>query len=90
MTRHLLRTLTCGMLLALGAVWAGAEPIVETLDNGCRVVVEEDHSRPVAALRVYVGVGSALEGRTWGHDLSTGAVMAGASMPRQGFNWTVF
>lgn len=35
-------------------------------------------------------VGSALEGRTWGSDLSTGAVMAGASMPRQGFNWTVF
>jgi hypothetical protein len=35
-------------------------------------------------------LGSALEGRTWGHDLSTGAVMAGASMPRQGLNWTVF
>ncbi len=34
--------------------------------------------------------GSALEGRTWGSDLSTGAVMAGASMPRRGFNWTVF
>jgi hypothetical protein len=34
--------------------------------------------------------GSELEGRTWGSDLSTGAVMAGASMPRQGFNWTVF
>ena len=35
-------------------------------------------------------IGSALEGRTWGSDLATGAVMAGASMPRQGFNWTVF
>ncbi len=35
-------------------------------------------------------VGSALEGRTWGSDLSTGAVMAGASVPREGFNWTVF
>lgn len=35
-------------------------------------------------------VGSALEGRTWGSDLSTGAVMAGAASPRQGFNWTVF
>ena len=34
--------------------------------------------------------GSALEGRTWGSDLATGAVMAGASMPRRGFNWTVF
>ena len=35
-------------------------------------------------------IGSALAGRTWGADLATGAVMAGASMPRQGFNWTVF
>ncbi|MHA1528006.1 MAG: lipid A-modifier LpxR family protein [Alphaproteobacteria bacterium] len=34
--------------------------------------------------------GSALEGRTWGSDLATGAVMAGASVPRKGFNWTVF
>jgi len=34
--------------------------------------------------------GSALAGRTWGADPATGAVMAGASMPRQGFNWTVF
>jgi hypothetical protein len=34
--------------------------------------------------------GSALEGRTWGSDLATGAVMAGASMPRRGFNWTAF
>jgi hypothetical protein len=35
-------------------------------------------------------VGSALEGRTWGSDLATGAVMAGAASPRPGFNWTVF
>ncbi len=35
-------------------------------------------------------IGSVLEGRTWGSDLATGAVMAGASVPRQGFNWTVF
>ncbi len=35
-------------------------------------------------------IGSALAGRTWGADLATGAVMAGASVPRKGFNWTVF
>jgi hypothetical protein len=35
-------------------------------------------------------VGSALEGRTWGNDLATGALLAGASMPRKGFNWTGF
>jgi hypothetical protein len=34
--------------------------------------------------------GSALDGRTWGADPATGAVMAGASIPRRGFNWTVF
>jgi len=34
--------------------------------------------------------GSALEGRTWGNDLATGALLAGASMPRKGFNWTLF
>jgi len=35
-------------------------------------------------------VGSALEGRTWGSDLATGAVMAGDSIRRQGFHWTIF
>jgi hypothetical protein len=34
--------------------------------------------------------GSALEGRTWGADPATGAVLAGASMPRRGFHWTAF
>ncbi len=32
-------------------------------------------------------IGSTLEGRIWGSNLSTGAVLAGASAPRQGFNW---
>lgn len=35
-------------------------------------------------------VGDALEGRTWGNDLATGALLAGASMPRKGFHWTFF
>ena len=35
-------------------------------------------------------IGSALEGRTWGSDLATGAVIAGESMHRQGFNWVAF
>lgn len=34
--------------------------------------------------------GSALEGRTWGADLATGAMIAGESMHRQGFHWTFF
>ncbi len=35
-------------------------------------------------------VGSALEGRTWGSDPATGAVMAGESMHRGGLNWTLW
>lgn len=35
-------------------------------------------------------IGSALEGRTWGSDLATGAVIAGESMHRDGFEWTAF
>ena len=35
-------------------------------------------------------VGSALEGRTWGSDPATGAVIAGDSMHRDGFEWTLF
>ncbi len=35
-------------------------------------------------------VGSALEGRTWGSDLATGAVIAGDSVRREGFHWTAF
>jgi len=34
---------------------------VKTLDNGLRIVVKEDHSKPLAALRIYVGTGGALE-----------------------------
>ncbi|MFW6155739.1 MAG: M16 family metallopeptidase, partial [Armatimonadota bacterium] len=41
-------------------------PVVETLDNGTRLVVEVDHSRPVAAVRVYVGAGSIYEGEYLG------------------------
>jgi zinc protease len=58
----------CAIIMTLGLAYA--EPVVETLDNGCRVIVEEDHSRPVAALRVYVGVGSALEGQWLGAGVS--------------------
>ncbi len=61
------------MLVALVALlvpvcWAG--PIVETLENGCRMVIEEDHSRPVAAFRIYVGVGAVFEGEYLGAGIS--------------------
>ncbi len=67
-TRH---AVSCALALTvLLAGLAVAEPIVETLDNGCRLVVEEDHSRPVAALRVYVKAGSIYEGQWLGAGLT--------------------
>ncbi|MFP4249637.1 MAG: M16 family metallopeptidase [Armatimonadota bacterium] len=53
-------------LLVIGTQAAVTEPVVETLDNGTRLVVEVDHSRPVAAVRVYVGAGSIYEGEYLG------------------------
>lgn len=64
--RVLLVALT--FLLALGL--AQAAPVVETLDNGFRLIVEADHSRPVAAFRVYIGTGSIYEGRWLGGGIS--------------------
>ncbi len=54
------------LVLLVGLQIAAAEPVVETLDNGCRLVVEVDHSRPVASFRVYVGAGSIYEGQYLG------------------------
>lgn len=58
--------LICAAVLIVGLQTVAAEPIVETLDNGARLVVEVDHSRPVAAFRLYVGAGSIYEGRYLG------------------------
>lgn len=35
-------------------------------------------------------IGSALEGRTWGSELATGAIMPGDAPRRDGFHWTAF
>lgn len=61
--------IAAGLVLAsLHVAWA--EPVVETLDNGCRLVVEVDRSRPVAAFRVYIGTGSIYEGPYLGGGIS--------------------
>jgi zinc protease len=56
------------LLLAVG--FAPATPMVETLDNGFRLIVEVDPSRPVAAFRVYIGTGAIYEGRRLGSGIS--------------------
>lgn len=57
-------------VLALAPFAVLAAPQCETLDNGLRLVVEEDHSAPVAAVYFYVGTGSNYEERWLGAGLS--------------------
>jgi zinc protease len=42
----------------------------ETLDNGLRVIVKEDHRNPIVVFSVFMSVGSALEGPYLGSGLS--------------------
>ncbi len=59
-------------VLLLAAAQGQAHPAatVQTLDNGLAVVVEENHSAPVVALRIYVTVGGVFEGPYLGCGLS--------------------
>jgi hypothetical protein len=46
-------------LVGLTCSWAGAQEVVEaTLDNGLRVLLQEDHRSPVASFQVWYRVGS--------------------------------
>jgi zinc protease len=46
-------------LVGLACPWAGAQDVVEaTLDNGLRVLLQEDHRSPVASFQVWYRVGS--------------------------------
>lgn len=52
-----------GLLLAplvgLACPWAGAQEVLEaTLDNGLRVLLQEDHRSPVASFQIWYRVGS--------------------------------
>jgi zinc protease len=57
-------------LLLAGAVAHAGEPVMRTLENGLTVIVSENHSAPIVALRVYVKTGSVYEGRWLGSGLS--------------------
>jgi zinc protease len=64
------KTLWCLLLLAVVAIAHAAGPQLVTLDNGLRLVVEEDHSAPVATVHLFVGTGSALEDTYLGDGIS--------------------
>ena len=57
-------------LLVAGPALAAPQPIVETLDNGLRVLIVESHATPVVAVKAYVGTGSIYEDDMLGHGLS--------------------
>ena len=48
-------------LAAAPALAAGDGIHLKTLENGLQVIVKEDHSKPLAALRIYVKTGGAFE-----------------------------
>ncbi len=58
------------ILVALLPAAAWAEPVVRTLDNGARLIVEENRAAPVVAVRFYVNTGAALEGKYLGAGVS--------------------
>jgi zinc protease len=70
MPRLSLRLSVVAVLAVLLATVAQAAPQVVTLDNGLRLIVEEDHSAPVAAVYFFVGTGSNYEGQWLGAGLS--------------------
>jgi len=58
------------LLIGCLAAKAVADPLVRTLDNGARLVVEENHATPVVAVRFYVNTGSVFEGQWLGSGIS--------------------
>lgn len=67
-----LRRLTICLLLILAAVaaLAASGPQKVVLDNGLTIVVEEDHSAPVATVQFFVGTGSSYEDNYLGSGIS--------------------
>ncbi len=58
------------MLLAVAISAGYAQPLHRILPNGAQIVVEENHSSPVAVIRFYVDVGSVYEGEYLGAGIS--------------------
>lgn len=94
---HIIRVrgflLVCLGLLVSTASLVSAAPLVRTLDNGLRLVVEHYPSAPVAAVRFYVHTGSVHEGKYLGagishlveHCVDRGSVQRSAEEIREAF-----
>ncbi len=64
-----IRSIVCIGLWA-AAIFAWASPQLHILENGLTVIVEEDHSAPVATVHFFVGTGSVLEEEYLGSGIS--------------------
>jgi len=62
--------LLLAVLVFVASAAGYARPIHRVLPNGAQIVVEENHTSPVAAIRFYVGVGSLFEGEYMGAGIS--------------------
>src|SRR3989454_3813897 len=51
------------LLLGWASAWAADGVVVETLDNGLRVLLLEDHRSPIVSFQVWYRVGSRNEAR---------------------------
>lgn len=63
-------TLALFILLLATACLAAEGPQKVTLENGLTIVVEEDHSAPVATVQFFIGTGSSLEDQYLGSGIS--------------------
>jgi zinc protease len=63
-------TLALFILLVATACLAASGPQKAVLDNGLTLVVEEDHSAPVATVQFFVGTGSSYEDNYLGYGIS--------------------
>ncbi|MHB8995830.1 MAG: M16 family metallopeptidase [Armatimonadota bacterium] len=63
-------TLALFILLLATACLAAQGPQKVTLENGLTIVVEEDHSAPVATVQFFIGTGSSLEDQYLGSGIS--------------------
>ena len=70
MTQPFITRAICALTLLITFSFSARSQLVKTLDNGLQLVVKENHTAPVAAVRIYVKTGSIYEGEYMGTGIS--------------------